>query len=178
MILFNETKPFSISPSAVNPGESSAGKLLHISLKNFMCHGNFKLDFNSRMNFILGHNGSGKSGILTAVIIGLGGTAKATSRSNTTSKLVKNGESSAVIEIHLSNVGADAFEPEHFGDRIIVVRTIMERGGGNYKILNANRELVSKAKNKLELILRYFEITVNNPITILTQDCARTFLRE
>lgn len=62
-----------------------AGKLLHISLKNFMCHGSFKLDFNQRMNFILGHNGSGKSGILTAIIIGLGGTAKATNRSNTTS---------------------------------------------------------------------------------------------
>lgn len=62
-----------------------AGKLLHISLKNFMCHGNFKLDFNERMNFILGHNGSGKSGILTAIIVGLGGTAKATNRSNTLS---------------------------------------------------------------------------------------------
>lgn len=93
-------------------------------------------------------------------------------------ELVKNGESNAVIEIHISNIGPDAFEPENYGDRIIVVRTILERGGGHYKILNENRDLISKAKNKLDLILRYFEITVNNPITILTQDCARTFLRE
>lgn len=62
-----------------------AGKLLHISLRNFMCHSHFKLDFNPRMNFILGHNGSGKSCILTAIIIGLGGSAKATNRSNTIS---------------------------------------------------------------------------------------------
>lgn len=67
--------------------DAVAGKILHISLKNFMCHGDFKLDFNQRMNFILGHNGSGKSGILTAIIIGLGGTAKATNRSNTTSSM-------------------------------------------------------------------------------------------
>lgn len=60
----------------------SAGKLLHIKLKNFMCHGNFEMSFNPRMNFVLGHNGSGKSGILTAIIIGLGGSAKATNRSN------------------------------------------------------------------------------------------------
>lgn len=83
-----------------------------------------------------------------------------------------------MIEIHICNEGPDAFEPENFGNRIIVVRTIMERGGGNYKILSQSKEVVSKSKNKLELILRYFEITVNNPITILTQDCARTFLRE
>lgn len=143
-----------------------------------MCHGNFKLDFNQRMNFILGHNGSGKSGILTAIIVGLGGTAKATNRSNSISKLVKNGETSAEIEIHICNSGPDAFEPENYGDRIIVKRTIMERGGGHYKIMNANRDVVTKAKTKLDVILRYFEITVNNPITILTQDCARTFLRE
>lgn len=83
-----------------------------------------------------------------------------------------------MIEIHISNCGPDAFEPQTYGSRIIVVRTILERGGGHYKILNERGELVSKAKNKLDLILRYFEITVNNPITILTQDCARTFLRE
>lgn len=54
----------------------------------------------------------------------------------------------------------------------------MERGGGSYKLLSEKRDVISKSKSKLDLILRYFEITVNNPITILTQDCARTFLRE
>lgn len=93
-------------------------------------------------------------------------------------ELVKNGETTAVIEIHISNQGFDAFEPENYGDRIIVIRTILERGGGSYKILNQQREVVSRSKTKLDTILRYFEITVNNPITILTQDCARTFLRE
>lgn len=75
------------SDSESEDPDAVAGKILHISLKNFMCHGDFKLDFNQRMNFILGHNGSGKSGILTAIIIGLGGTAKATNRSNTTSSM-------------------------------------------------------------------------------------------
>lgn len=63
-------------------GLKKAGKLLHMHLRNFMCHGNLKLDFNERINFILGHNGAGKSVILTAAIIGLGGSAKATNRSS------------------------------------------------------------------------------------------------
>lgn len=91
---------------------------------------------------------------------------------------MKTGEPSATIEIHLSNVGVGAFEPETYGRRIIVTRTIREKGGGGYKILNEKKEVMSTAKNKLDVILRYFEITVNNPITVLTQDCARTFLRE
>lgn len=59
-----------------------AGKVAKISLVNFMCHAKLQLDFNDRMNFILGHNGAGKSVILTAIIIGLGGSAKATNRSS------------------------------------------------------------------------------------------------
>lgn len=44
--------------------------------------------------------------------------------------------------------------------------------------MNEKGVVVSQAKKKLDVILRYFEISVNNPITILTQDCARTFLRD
>lgn len=62
--------------------ETRSGKILAIKLKNFMCHRNLTVDFNQRTNLIVGRNGSGKSAILTALIIGLGAKANATDRSS------------------------------------------------------------------------------------------------
>ena len=59
-----------------------SGKVLKIVLKNFMCHSNLKLDFNLRVNLLVGNNGSGKSAILTALIIGLGCKASTSNRSS------------------------------------------------------------------------------------------------
>lgn len=47
-----------------------------------MCHQNLEVDFNKRTNLLIGNNGSGKSAVLTALIIGLGCKANATNRSS------------------------------------------------------------------------------------------------
>lgn len=60
--------------------QSDAGVIKKLELRNFMCHGNFEIEFNPRINFISGVNGSGKSAIQTAVAIALGGTASKTNR--------------------------------------------------------------------------------------------------
>lgn len=57
-----------------------AGRILKIYLKNFMCHSALEINLNSNTNFIVGRNGSGKSAILTALIVGLGGRARTTNR--------------------------------------------------------------------------------------------------
>lgn len=62
--------------------QSSAGVLKKIKLVNFMCHSHFEMTFNPRINFISGCNGSGKSAIQTAIVIGLGGVASKTNRSS------------------------------------------------------------------------------------------------
>lgn len=59
-----------------------SGKILTVKLRNFMCHANLAVDFNKRTNLLIGQNGSGKSAILTALIIGLGSKANATNRSS------------------------------------------------------------------------------------------------
>lgn len=58
------------------------GKILRMHLRNFMCHGNFTIDFNKNVNLLVGSNGSGKSAVLTALIVGLGAKANVTSRSS------------------------------------------------------------------------------------------------
>lgn len=47
-----------------------------------MCHSNLVIDFHSRVNFLVGSNGSGKSAVLAALVLGLGGKAKDTNRSS------------------------------------------------------------------------------------------------
>lgn len=55
-----------------------AGAIEQLELFNFMCHKYFVIDFGPQANFIIGQNGSGKSAILTGIIIALGGKASAT----------------------------------------------------------------------------------------------------
>ena len=60
--------------------EVLAGKIECLQITNFMCHSNLEIKFNSMINFITGRNGSGKSAIMTALIVVLGGTATITGR--------------------------------------------------------------------------------------------------
>jgi chromosome segregation ATPase len=48
---------------------------------NFMCHESFYQEWHPNINFIIGENGSGKSALLSGMLIGLGAKATATSRS-------------------------------------------------------------------------------------------------
>lgn len=91
-------------------GELKSGKIKKITLKNFMCHTNFEVNLNKCVNIFMGLNGSGKSAILTAIAIGLGSRASSTARSTNLKDLVRRGESSATIEITLSNDGIDAYD--------------------------------------------------------------------
>lgn len=45
-----------------------------------MCHDHLEVELNKNINFIIGKNGSGKSAILTGLVVGLGGNASVTNR--------------------------------------------------------------------------------------------------
>ena len=49
------------------------GVIRNVRLENFKNHGHFTLALGPHANFIKGANGSGKSSILAAIIVGLGG---------------------------------------------------------------------------------------------------------
>ncbi|XP_055695980.1 structural maintenance of chromosomes protein 6 isoform X2 [Lutzomyia longipalpis] len=155
-----------------------SGRILYIHLKNFMCHGNLRVEFNNRCNIIVGNNGSGKSAILTALIIGLGGKASAAHRSSNIKQLVKHGQASCSIEIAIANDGEDAFDTKKYGDRIIITRKISASGASTYKVVNGRGEFLFKDRHMLERLLMYFNIQVDNPICVLHQDAARSFLKE
>lgn len=156
---------------------SDAGIVESITLKNFMCHsllGPFA--FGSNVNFVVGNNGSGKSAILTALIVALGGNAQATNRGSSLRGFVKEGESSADVSITLRNKGRDAYKPEVYGSSITVDLRITREGLRTYKLKTKMGQVVSTKKDELVCILDNFNIQVNNPVSILTQEMSKYFL--
>lgn len=109
-----------------------------MTLKNFMCHSCLDVDLSSNINILIGRNGSGKSAILTALVVGLGGKASLTSRGNSIKGFVKAGKNSGSIEIELYNGGYMAYRPNVYGSSITIVRNISATGCSSYKIKSEN----------------------------------------
>lgn len=80
-----------------NNGVNSAaenGVIESVTCINFMCHKHLNVNLGPLINFITGRNGSGKSAILAAITICLGGKATATNRGGSLKNFIKNGEES------------------------------------------------------------------------------------
>ncbi|NWI90720.1 SMC6 protein, partial [Pitta sordida] len=164
------------SSSQLTVGE--VGIIESIQLKNFMCHSNLgPFQFGSNLNFVVGSNGSGKSSILTGLIVGLGGKATATNRGSSLRMFIRDGETSADISITLRNQGRDAFKPEMYGSSIIVNQRVHQDGSRSYKLKSKSGTLVSSKKEELVRILDHFNIQVDNPVSILTQEMSKQFLQ-
>ncbi|KAL7325356.1 Structural maintenance of chromosomes protein 6, variant 3 [Mucor circinelloides] len=86
--------------------------------------------------------------------------------------------SAAIVTIHLTNNGPNAYRPDIYPERIIVERRINKEGGSPYKIKNKSGRVISTKKEDLVAILDHLNLLVNNPLTMLTQDMARKFLSD
>lgn len=154
-----------------------SGVIKRVTLKNFMCHANFQVELGPRLNFIIGHNGSGKSSILTAISVCLGAKATETNRGSSLGDLIKEGTTVSEITVVLSNEGAEAYEPGTYGNEIIIQR-VLRKGTKQfpYSLKSENGRKISSKKTDLDAILDYFGIAVSNPMSFLSQDMARSFL--
>ena len=52
------------------------GTITRVKMLNLRCHQMVQLHLGARVNFITGNNGSGKSTVLTAIVLALGGDVK------------------------------------------------------------------------------------------------------
>lgn len=160
----------------VSTSEAEVGIIEKITLVNFMCHTMLEVPLGPNVNFIIGRNGSGKSAIMTALVVGLGGKATTTNRGNSLKGFIKNKCSYAQVSIKLRNRGQDAYKPVEYGDYITVERRISNDGSGSYKIKDKDGKVVSHKKDELNHILDQFNIQVDNPVSVLNQDTSRNFL--
>lgn len=153
-----------------------AGTVNHMTLKNFMCHSLLEVDFRSNnVSFVIGRNGSGKSAILTALIVGLGGKANLTSRGTNVKGFIKAGKASCSVEIELCNEGPMAYKPKVYGKSIKIIRNLTPTSS-TYRIKSASGETISNLAKEIQNITTSLNIQVDNPVCVLTQDTSRNFL--
>ena len=161
--------------------EDRVGIIEKVCLEGFMCHDRLEWQPNSRVNFVTGQNGAGKSSVLQGIVLGLLGETKNIKRFNKVSEFIKKGSSKAVIQVTLSNVGEDAYKPEIFGKSITFQRTINESGSSAYLLKGENLEDVARksktAKDECKRILEKFQIQLDSPIVVLHQDEAKEMLK-
>ncbi|XP_018567595.1 structural maintenance of chromosomes protein 6 [Anoplophora glabripennis] len=159
-----------------NNSQKRAGTIMYMILKNFMCHSLLEVNFTNNISIVIGKNGSGKSAILTALVVGLGGKASLTNRGSSVKGFVKVGKSSGSIEIELYNEGPMAYRPNVYGKRITIIRNLSANGSGSYRIRSEKGEIISTQSREVQNITISLNIQVDNPICILNQDTSRNFL--
>ncbi|KAJ5930748.1 hypothetical protein N7466_006241 [Penicillium verhagenii] len=155
---------------------SDHGILERVDCFNFMCHEHFSVELGPLINFVTGKNGSGKSAILTALTLCLGGKASATNRGQSLKNFIKEGKDNSNIIVRIKNQGDGAYRPEVFGESIIVERHFHRNGSSGFKIKAGNGHIISTKKAELDSITDYFSLQIDNPMNVLSQDAARQFL--
>lgn len=153
-----------------------SGYIKKVKLRNFMSHENFELSLGPQLNFIVGNNGSGKSAILTAITIGLGGKTSDTNRGTKLTDLIREGAYSAKITLYLDNSGYGAFEPNTYGKTIIIERTIRRDSSPVFCLKTESGVETSNRKKEIQTVIDFFSIPISNPMCFLSQDAARKFL--
>ncbi|KAK4694903.1 structural maintenance of chromosomes protein 6, partial [Lecanoromycetidae sp. Uapishka_2] len=173
-----------------NPAADN-GIIETVTCTNFMCHSFLEIPLGPLINFIIGHNGSGKSAVLTAITICLGGKASATNRGQSLKSFIKEGEESVILlsqldyakcrrtsmlSVKIKNTGDSAYQQDAYGDSIIVERHFSRSGSSSFKLKSSTGRIISTRKGDLDDICDYFALQIDNPMNVLTQDMARQFL--
>ena len=68
-----------------------------------------------------------------------------------------------------------SYKPETYGNRITITRQFTKSTNG-YSVKSAFGYIISRKKEEVERITMQFNLQIDNPICILNQDIARTFL--
>ncbi|KAL6816030.1 hypothetical protein GGI42DRAFT_312867 [Trichoderma sp. SZMC 28013] len=155
---------------------AESGIIESITCYNFMCHERLHVELGPLINFIVGENGSGKSAVLTALTLCLGGKASDTNRGGSLKSFVKEGREQGSLVVKIKNAGTDAYQPDIYGSSITVERHFSKSGSSGFKIKTDQGKVVSTKKQEVDEISEWYALQIGNPLTVLSQDNARQFL--
>ncbi|OSD07571.1 P-loop containing nucleoside triphosphate hydrolase protein [Trametes coccinea BRFM310] len=157
-------------------GIAEMGIIESIEMHQFMCHKYLTFSLGPQINFIIGHNGSGKSAVLSALTVALGGKATSTGRGSGLKSFIREGQAVSEVTVVLKNQGEEAYRPKEYGRSIVITRRFTKEGASSYKIKSRDGKVISTKREELQAICDHMNIQVDNPMNILTQDSARQFL--
>ncbi|KZT09323.1 P-loop containing nucleoside triphosphate hydrolase protein [Laetiporus sulphureus 93-53] len=178
---FEEEHEEEIREKLMNKGKTQGGVaemgiIESLEMHQFMCHKYLTFTFGPQINFIIGHNGSGKSAVLSALTVALGGKATSTGRGSGLKSFIREGQHAAEVTVVLKNLGDEAYRPKEYGKSIVITRKFTKEGSSSYKIKSKDGRVISTKREELSAICDHMNIQVDNPMNILTQDAARQFL--
>ncbi|KAI0789611.1 P-loop containing nucleoside triphosphate hydrolase protein [Abortiporus biennis] len=162
--------------SKTQGGIAEMGIIEKLEMHQFMCHKYLTFSFGPQINFIIGHNGSGKSAVLSALTVALGGKATTTGRGSGLKSFIREGQTTSEVSVTIKNQGEEAFKHDEYGDSIVITRRFNKDGQSSYKIKSKDGRVISTKREELAAICDHMNIQVDNPMNILTQDSARQFL--
>mmetsp|Transcript_41702 Transcript_41702/g.120457 ORF Transcript_41702/g.120457 Transcript_41702/m.120457 type:complete len:1122 (+) Transcript_41702:155-3520(+) len=140
-------------------GDYKHGSIRRVKLRNFLTYFDAEVRPGPRLNMVVGPNGTGKSTILCAMCLGLGGEPRLLGRASEIETFVANGEDEGEIEIELEN--SQGPNP--------IIRREIRRHDSPKSVFYWNNEHTTAKKVK-ERCLKEYDITVDNLCTFLPQD--------
>ncbi|PSR71970.1 hypothetical protein PHLCEN_2v12180 [Hermanssonia centrifuga] len=154
-----------IGGNKVQGNIAEMGIIEKLELHQFMCHKYLEFTFGPQINFIIG----GKSAVLSALTVALGGKANVTGRGSGLKSFIREGQGAAEVTVTLKNQGEDAYKYKEYGDSIVVTRRFTKEGSSSYKIKSKSGKVISTKRDELSAICDHMNIQVDNPMNILTQ---------
>ncbi|XP_065559955.1 structural maintenance of chromosomes protein 5-like [Artemia franciscana] len=140
------------------------GAIKRIYIKDFMTYREIELFPGPNLNVVVGPNGTGKSSLLCAICIGLGGDTTSIGRAKSVDEFIRHHQNRAIIEINLSDNdnGTD-----------VIVRLEILRGKSPQWIING----VRRNKNEAKEIFKNLNISMNNLCQFQSQEKVQDFAK-
>lgn len=152
-----------------------SGVIEAIHLKNFMCHGNFSVNFSPNLNFILGANGSGKSAVVAALQCIFGASASLTERGGSLSDLIQEKQSESVITVRFSNRGPNAFQYQRFGHPLVLQRRLKRNAGSDFAFIDSEGKRHPLDSGVIAELRMAWSVNLANPVSFMTQEQSKRF---
>ncbi|XP_059607727.1 structural maintenance of chromosomes protein 5 [Phlebotomus argentipes] len=138
------------------------GKIRCVIVNNFITYNAVKIYFGPYLNVILGPNGCGKSTIVAAIVIAMGGSCNTLARGKQLKDFIKNGTNKAAIAVEIYEDDAQ--------NTVEFYRSFDDQNNLRFKV---NKKKVSQ-KAYMERV-RAFNIQVDNLCQFLPQDRVQDF---
>ncbi|PVU97180.1 hypothetical protein BB559_002126 [Furculomyces boomerangus] len=134
------------------------GSLIKISMKRFVAYDYCEIKPGTNLNMIIGPNGTGKSTIVCAIALGLGGTPALLGRTKEISGFVKHGFDSGYVQITLKGPGKN--------ETTTIQRTINSKNNNSTYKLNG----IHSSAAKVGQVVKKLNIQLDNLCQFLPQD--------